>query len=517
MWRRRGSIPTQTEKGEQMKVSPRDLRGSEPVNWNAIDWPKAQRNVRQLQVRIAKAEREGRPGKVRALQRILTHSFSGRAMAVKRVTSNTGKRTPGVDGELWTTTRHKSAAIERLKPTRYHAQPLRRVYIPKSNGKRRPLGIPTMFDRAMQALHLLGLDPVAECRADSTSYGFRKYRSTADAIEHSFKALRGPQCASWVLEGDIMGCFDHISHPWLLAHIPMDTRILRQWLKAGYLEANAFVSTEEGTPQGGIISPTLANLTLDGIERELSVRYKRPQKEGGWENRCGKRNRKITFVRYADDFIITGVSRELLEDEVTPLIRDFLTERGLTLSEEKTRVTHIEDGLDFLGMTLRRWDGKLIIQPSKKSIASLLMKVRTLIRRHQSVAACTLIRLLNPVLRGWANYYRHVCSKRIFAKIDHALWEALKRWAYRRHPKKPRRWIIQKYFCTLGARHWVFHGTGRDGKRVYLLSMGKTPIERHVKIRRDANPYDRAWDAYLAKRASGIGTTLAASCCTFRA
>jgi len=223
------------------------------------------------------------------------------------------------------------------------------------------------------------------------------------------------------------------------------------------------------------------------------------------------------FVRYADDFIITGISREFLEDEVKPLVRDFLAERGLTLSEEKTRVTHIDEGIDFLGMTIRRMGGKVLTKPSKKSVASILMKVRTIIREGKAVSACTLIRRLNPVIRGWVNYHRHVCSKRIFTKIDNAIWEALKRWVYRRHPKKTRKWIMKKYFRAVGARHWVFFGTDNDGKMVHLLSAAKTPIERHVKIRSDAHPYDRSWDAYLANRASGKGTTLSASGNTHRA
>lgn len=488
-----------------MKAPTRNLRSSEPVNWSAINWSAVDRNVRQLQVRIAKAEQAGRIGKVRALQRILANSFSGRAAAVKRVTSNKGKRTPGIDGELWNTDRQKSDAIERLKQTHYRAQPLRRVYIPKSNGKMRPLGIPTMLDRAMQALHLLGLDPVAECRADGNSYGFRKHRSTADAIECSFRALQHANAARWVLEGDIKGCFDHISHEWLLAHIPMDRRVLRQWLKAGYLEAHAFHHTDEGTPQGGIISPVLANMTLDGLEPFLYERFKRKETTNGvsrWVNRFGRKNRKLQFVRYADDFIITGDSREFLEDEVKPLVRDFLAERGLLLSEEKTRTTHIEEGFDFLGMTLRRLGGKVLTKPSKKSIAAILLKVRTIIRRNKTASAYGLIMLLNPVLQGWANYHRHVCSKRVFTRIDNALWEALKRWVYRRHPKKTRKWIMKKYFRSAGARHWIFFGDDAQGHRRHLFTVAKVPIERHIKIRSQANPYDPAWDAYWTQRAS---------------
>jgi RNA-directed DNA polymerase len=506
---------TQTEKGEQMKVTNHNLRGSEPVDWNSIDWNKVNRNVRQLQVRIAKAEREGRIGKVRSLQRILTRSFGGRALAVKRVTENKGKDTPGVDGALWKTPRHKGVAVEWLARTRYKAQPLRRVYIPKSNGKMRPLGIPTISDRAMQALHLLGLEPVAECRADRVSYGFRKYRSTADAIEQCFKSLCRKSSAEWILEGDIKGCFDHISHDWLLANIPMDKRVLKKWLNAGYLEADAFYSTEEGTPQGGIISPVLANMALDGLELKLCERFKRREstREGAkWVNRHGSRNRKVLYVRYADDFVITGVSKEFLENEVKPLVREFLAERGLYLSEEKTAITHIEEGFDFLGMTIRKLGGKVLTKPSKKSVERILEKVREMIRRNKAASAYRLIRMLNPVLRGWANHFRHVCSKQIFVDIDNALWEAIWRWAKRRHPKKTRKWVAKKYFRSVGSRNWQFFGKAPDGKLFHLLYVAKTAIRRHVQIRGDANPYDPTWDDYLAQRASGKGTMLPVGC-----
>jgi RNA-directed DNA polymerase len=242
---------------------------SEAAEWYAIDWPTINRNVRRLQVRIAQATKEGSWGKVRALQRLLTHSFSGKVLAVRRVTENTGKKTPGVDQEIWDTPKKKIQAVHALKRRGYQPQPLRRVYIPKSEGKTmRPLGIPTMKDRAMQALHLLGLDPVAETIADKNSYGFRQQRSCADAIEQCYLALK-IATTEWVLEGDIKSCFDRISHDWLLAHVPMERAILRKWLKSGYMEKHVFHETTDGTPQGGIISPVLSNCALDGLERFL--------------------------------------------------------------------------------------------------------------------------------------------------------------------------------------------------------------------------------------------------------
>src|ERR1700732_32830 len=228
---------------------------SEATEWYAIDWPTINRNARRLQVRIAQVTKEGSWGKVRALQRLLTHSYSGKALAVRRVTENTGNKTPGVDQEIWDTPEKKIQAVHALKRRGYQPQPLRRVYIPKSDGKTmRPLGIPTMKDRAQQALHLLALDPVVETTADKHSYGFRQQRSCADALEQCFLALKSAK-TEWVLEGDIKSCFDRISHNWLLAHVPMDRAILQKWLKSGYMEKHVLHETTDGTPQGGIVTP----------------------------------------------------------------------------------------------------------------------------------------------------------------------------------------------------------------------------------------------------------------------
>jgi RNA-directed DNA polymerase len=264
------------------------------VDWHAIDWQQVHQNVRRLQARIVKATQERRWGKVKALQRLLTHSFSGKALAVKRVTENQGKRTPGVDGETWNTPVKKATAVHTLRQRGYKPKPLRRVYIPKSNGKMRPLGIPTMRDRAMQALYLLALEPIAETTGDRNSYGFRTGRSTADAIVQCHMDVSRKGSAKWVLEGDIKACFDRISHDWLLANIPMEKAILRKWLKAGFMERHVFNPTEEGTPQGGIISPVVANMALDGLEQRLRDIF--PHDYAHLQAR-------IHFVRYADDFV----------------------------------------------------------------------------------------------------------------------------------------------------------------------------------------------------------------------
>jgi RNA-directed DNA polymerase len=462
--------------------------GKPEGSWHQIDWSKANQHVRRVQLRIAKATREGNPRKVKTLQRLLTHSFHAKALAVKRVTENRGKATPGVDGQTWSTPEDKFKAILSLKRKSYKPLPLRREYVPKSNGNKRPLGIPIMKDRAMQALHKLALEPVAETFADKNSYGFRPERACADAIAQTFKVLGYKGCAQWILEGDIKSCFDEISHDWLMNNIPMDSGILRKWLKAGYIDRKKLFPTEAGTPQGSIISPTLSNMALDGLEKELKF----------------PRRSKVHFVRYADDFIVTGSSRELLENEVKPVIIGFLKERGLTLSEKKTKVTHIEEGFDFLGQNVRKYNGQLLIKPSKKNVKNFLGKVRKALKKHKTAKQETVIKHLNPIIRGWANYHRHQVAKKIFGWVDHQIWRKLWQWCKRRHPNKSRRWIKDRYFHTIKSRTWVFAVKTKrpNGKTDYmkLFSAASTPIRRHVKIKAEAHPYDMVWEPYFEKR-----------------
>jgi RNA-directed DNA polymerase len=470
------------------------------ANWNQFDWSQHSRQVRRLQARIVKATREGRWGKVKALQWLLTHSFSAKALAVKRVTENQGKKTPGVDGVTWTTSAAKFKAIESLHRQGYRPQPLRRVYIPKANGKLRPLGIPTMKDRAMQALHLQALAPVAETLADPNSYGFRPKRSTADAIEQCFNALRLDTSAPWVLEGDISGCFDHISHQWMLQHIPTDTAVLQKWLNAGYIENRTLFPTEEGTPQGGIISPTLANMVLDGLESLLHRTFGKPG--------TGRPNApKINLIRYADDFVITGATKDVLENKVRPLVEQFLHERGLQLSPEKTCITHIDEGFDFLGQHLRKFNGVLLIKPSKKNTHAFLEKVRGIFDANPSISQAVLISLLNRVIRGWVNYHQHIVARKAFERVDHEIWRRLWLWAKRRHSGKSCLWVMKRYFHTISGQSWRF--AADSGKRTpkgepvwwKLVYATDTKIRRHVKIRADANPFDPNWHDYLEERA----------------
>ena len=406
---------------------------------------------------------------------------SPKAIAVKRVTENRGRRTPGVDGETWSCPATKWSAVCGLTTKGYRPKPLKRIHIPKANGGKRPLGVPTMRDRAMQALHLLSLEPVAETNADANSYGFRVYRSTADAIVQCANALGRGHSPPWVLEADIKGCFDNISHDWLATTVPMDKVVLQSWLKAGYVEQGRLFPTNAGTPQGGIISPTLANMALDGLEARLKASF--------------PRRAKINYVRYADDFIITGISKELLEDEVKPLVEAFLDERGLRLAPEKTRVVHITEGFDFLGWNVRKFDKMLLVTPSQKNRKAFYRKIAETLRELRTARQAEVIRRLNPIIRGWGNYHRSQMASRAFGKMDHQIFLALWRWAKRRHPNKGKRWIRNRYFRSGKTRNWIF----ADGREV-LTCLSGIKVRRHVKIKADANPFDPSCEQYFEDR-----------------
>lgn len=466
---------------------------STTIHWKTIIWSTVEYEVRRLQLRIAKAIKIGRHAKAKALQWLLTHSFYGKLLAIKRVTQNNGRRTPGVDGIVWKTDNQKIKAVHVLSRRGYKTQPLRRIYIPKKNGKLRPLGIPTMVDRAQQALYLLGLLPIAEIQADENSYGFRPKRSIHDAIAQCFILLSRGFSPQWVLEGDIKACFDKISHDWLENHVKMDKIVLKQWLKAGYLEENAFHDTIEGTPQGGIVSPTLANIVLDGLERTIIE--------------SANRGEQVHFVRYADDFVCTANSKEILETKVQPAIITFLKERGLELSLEKTKITHIHDGFDFLGFNIRKYKDKLLIKPSNSSVKKFAENLQETIQQLGNRSTAGLIVSLNSKIRGWTNHYRGCVAKKIFNDIDKTVFDNIWRMLKRKHPKKNTSWIREKYFTSIGIRNWCFFckvNTKKDIKRYTLRKASQTKIKRHIKIRNKATPFDNSFDQYFAHRATKL-------------
>jgi len=463
--------------------------------WQDVNWPELEAIVLRLQMRIAKAEREGRRGKVRALQRLLTCSFAAKCLAVKRVTSSQGKNTPGVDGDIWRTNQQKIQGIFGLKRNGYTPQPLRRIYIPKKSGTDlRPLSIPTMNDRAMQALHLLSLEPLVEERADSNAYGFRLKRSTHDAIEQCFKSLSQRGSAPWILECDIKACFDRIDHEYLLREIPMDKTILRKFLKSGFMENNQLFPTTAGTPQGGVCSPALAVIALSGLEKQVRSQKKHHREQ-----------EKINMVAYADDFIVTAASKELLADKVRPILSKALAEVGLELSPSKTKITHINDGFDFLGFNVRKYkNGKLLIKPAKANVKRFLQELRTIIKKGVALPTEQLIYSLNSRLTGWVNYYRTVVSSDVFAKVDSEIFYALMRWAKKRHARKGITWIVKKYFTTIGEKNWCFHCIVEDKKgepkKLFLKNATDTKIRRHVKIRSEATPFNPLYKDYFKQR-----------------
>jgi RNA-directed DNA polymerase len=341
----------------------------------------------------------------------------------------------------------------------------------------------------MQALYALALAPIAETLADRNSYGFREGRCCADALEQCFTVLARKTSAPEVLEGDIRACFDEISQEWLLAHVPMDKRLLRAWLQAGYLEGDQLHLTLAGTPQGGLISPLLANFALDGMEQALRA--------------ATQPGDKVNFVRYADDFVATGATRHLLEQKAQPALTAFLHERGLALSEQKTAITSIQEGFDFLGHTVRKYGDKLLITPAKRKVQALRQKIRRVFQAALGRSQAALLRQLNPLLRGWANYYRNGAAKAIFSKLDHYVWQKVRRWINRRHPKKSLAWKKAKYFSAAGDKGGfsvAYHTKKGQSRVLRLYRMASTPIERHLKVRGAANPYDPRYTQYFAQR-----------------
>jgi RNA-directed DNA polymerase len=350
-----------------------------------------------------------------------------------------------------------------------------------------------MIERARQALYLLGLEPISETLADKNAYGFRPKRGVADAIAQCFVATSRGYSPQWILEGDIKACFDKIGHQWLSNNIPMDKTILNQWLKSGYIDKGMFYRTDSGTPQGGVISPTLCVMTLRGLEQAV-------------KSVVTHRSDKINFISYADDFIVTGGSKEVLEEKVKPVISEFLKERGLELSEEKTLITHISQGFNFLGFNIRKYDnGKLLTKPAKENVLKFVANIKEIMIKHKTIEAGELIRILNPKIMGWGKFYRHAAAKRTFSYVDHRIFELLYRWAMRRHPNKSKTWVVDKYFsrCDRNMGNWNFYGyttVGEQKVKIFLSEMASIPIKRHIKIRGDANPYDPAYDEYFKKR-----------------
>ena len=421
---------------------------SKSNKWTGVDWSKTEKTISNLQHRITKATESGNYRKVRNLQRLLNNSMSSRLKAVRIVAQeNSGKKTPGIDGELWTTPERKLQETHKLR-NRSHTKPLKRVYISKANEKQRSLDIPCMSDRARQALWNNSLLPVVEATSDPHSYGFRPYRSCWIANKQIRTLLDKVHSPEWILDVDIEKCFDKINHNWLLENTPMETKVLKSWLKAGYLENSHLNYTDEGTPQGGIISPTLMNQTLNGLEEFLDKIFK----PGYGISLTGKKVRKntcIKLVRYADDFIVTGRSKRQLE-RVQLAIGEFLKLRGLKINDDKTSIRHISKGFEFLGWNFRKYNNKLLCKISKKSIQNHRKEMKYLTKTiHQPDI---LIGKLNSKIMGWENY--HPCCNdiwKVWGSMNHYLYKCLMKWCLRRHSNKTRKWIYLNYWKNKGS------------------------------------------------------------------
>jgi RNA-directed DNA polymerase len=481
-----------------------------PVCWEAIDWTPVEDGVRLIQERIFRATRDGNLERVKNLQKMLVRSLGALLVAVRRVTQqNKGRNTPGIDGKIYSKVEAREQLVVELRDVNImdcDCQPVLRAYIPKpGKDEKRPLGIPTIRDRVLQMVVKLALEPEWEAKFEPNSYGFRPGRRCMDAvvqIKITCGLKKGAETSAWILDADIAKCFDTIDHEALLKKVPVFARTIRRWLKAGIVEFGRFFMTKAGTPQGGVISPLLANIALDGLERLFCIysssgKYINPSRRIGI---C----RGVSVVRYADDFVVMAPSKEVLVEYVLPEICEYLAKIGMTLSGAKTRIVHRDEGVDFLGFNLRQFNKErrshFLIQPSKKALDRHMVHVKTILSRNKQDTQANIINRLNPVLRGWAVYYRYSNARRVFQYISHRVFQMLWQWCCRRHEKegKGKRWIKQKYFKQIGTRKWVF--ADQPDHQLFATAYQRASLKDYQKVVLHNSPFDATLREYWEKR-----------------
>jgi RNA-directed DNA polymerase len=472
------------------------------LDWDAINWRTAEDDVRRLRQRIFTASQAGDLKRVRNLQKLMLRSRANTLVSVRRVTElNAGRKTAGVDGKVVLLPEAKIELVDWVQHNTepWQAQPVKRVYIPKkgSTGKRRPLGIPVIIDRCLQALVVNALEPEWEARFEPRSYGFRPGRGCHDAIDAIFHVARGANPRRrWALDADLAAAFDRIDHEHLLGQLgTFPARgLIAGWLKAGVIENGRFAPTEEGTPQGGVASPLLLNVALHGMEQAAGVRYQQTGIHAGITAPDSP-----VLIRYADDLVALCHTRHEAE-QVKARLAGWLTPRGLTFNEDKTRIVTLDDGFDFLGVTVRRQSGKLLIKPSKAALRRIRERLRTEMHALRGANAAAVLHRLNPIIRGWAAYYRTVVSSKAFAMLDRYLWGLTYKWAKFGHPKKPRSWIVNRYFGAFNKSRqdrWVF---GDRASGAYRIKFAWTKIVRHRMVKGRSSPDDPTLAQYWADR-----------------